>query len=198
MDPVSVRVFTSHPVAAAQYARLLASEKDIRLVADEERFQVGVFDSEMRSLEATLTLVRLKCPAMRPLLLSSHCDENECLRWLLRGIWGLVQYERYEEDLPRAVRQAAEGQLWFAGPVVIRWMKIEAARRARALRPPLSKREQEVMELLLRRLSNKEIADILGVSERTVKFHVSNVLHKLHIESRQELPVDLLPFLKPV
>jgi DNA-binding CsgD family transcriptional regulator len=43
------------------------------------------------------------------------------------------------------------------------------------------------MELLLRRLSNREIAGTLGITERTAKFHVSNVLEKLHMTSRQDL-----------
>ena len=122
MGAISIRVFSSHPVAAADYARLLAHEKDFRLVADGELSQIGVFDSELASLDAVLTLTRLRAPTMRPLLLASPCDENECLRWLFRGVWGVVAYERYEENLPRAVRQVAEGQLWFPAPVVIRWM----------------------------------------------------------------------------
>lgn len=193
MGAISIRVFASHPVAAAQYTHLLATEKDFRLVADEDPFQVGVFDAEPASGETVLTLARLKFPAMRPLLLSFPCDENGCLRWLFRGVWGLVTYDRYEEELPRAVRQVAEGHLWFPAPTVMRWMRIDAARRASALRFPLTPREREVMDFLLRRFSNKEIADILNISDRTVKFHVGNILNKLHVSSRQELAARWLP-----
>ena len=66
--------------------------------------------------------------------------------------------------------------------------------RGSALRLALTPREREVMEFLLRRLSNKEIAEILGISERTVKFHVGNILNKLHVNSRQELSAKSVPY----
>ena len=188
-----IRVFASHPVAARQIKRLLGAEPDFTLVPDDEPFQVGVFDAESSSVDAVLTLARLKFTAMRPLLVAFPCDESECLRWLFRGVWGLVPYDRYEEELPRAVRLVAGGQFWFPSPVLIRWMQIDSARRASALRLSLTPRERQVMEFLLRRFSNKEIAEILNISERTAKFHVSNILGKLHVTSRQELAVKWVP-----
>ena len=194
MPPTTVRIFSSHPVAAEQYEKVLAAEKDLRLVRKEDPFQVGVFDSESASVEAVLTMARLRFPVMRPLLMAYPLDESECMRWLFRGAWGMVPFDRYERDLPRAVRRLAEGQLWFPAPVVMRWMRISEARRASAYRISLSKREKQVMELLLRRFSNKEIAEIVGVSERTVKFHVSNVLNKLQVNSREELTAKWVPY----
>jgi DNA-binding NarL/FixJ family response regulator len=193
MGSITIRIFASHPVAAGQYSRLLASERDFRLVADPEPFQVGLFDGEPTAAEGTITLARLKLPSMRPLVLISSCEENECLRWILRGVWGVVAYNRYEQDLTAAVRQVAAGQLCYPVSVVCRWMQIEAARRSQALSLPLTRREREIMEFLSRRLSNREIAGILGISERTVKFHVGNILSKLHVSSRWELSTASLP-----
>lgn len=193
MAAVTVRVFAPHPVLAAQYTRVLAKEKNFRLVQKQDHFQVGVFDAQLDSVEAGLTLIRLKVPFMRPLLLSCPCDKNECLRWLFRGVCGLVTYDRYEEELPRAVRYLADGRLWFPASVVNCWMCMDAPRREFAHRFPLTRREREVVEFLFRRLSNKAIADILGVSERTVKFHVGNILDKLQISSRQELSASWVP-----
>jgi DNA-binding CsgD family transcriptional regulator len=53
--------------------------------------------------------------------------------------------------------------------------------------PPLSRREREVYDLLLENLSNKEIAKRLNVSERTAKFHVSNLLSKFQVKRRSDL-----------
>lgn len=193
MAAISIRVFASHPVAAGQYTRLLAAQEDFRLLRDDEPLQVGVFDAESPSAEAVLTLARLKFSRMRPVLVAFPCNKNECLRWLFRGVWGLVNYDRYEEELPRAVRQVASGQLWFPAPVVIRWMRIDEARRSSALHLSLTPRERQIMEFLLRRFSNKEIAEILNISERTAKFHVSNILSKLQVTSRQELATGWVP-----
>ena len=70
----------------------------------------------------------------------------------------------------------------------------------------LTEREQEVLGLLLRRLSNKEIATILRISVRTAKFHVGNILHKLNVTDREKLRSSLAqgvnspvpPVLRPV
>lgn len=193
MSGTPVRVFASHPVAAERYRRLLEAAGDFEFPPEDQPFQVGVFDAESASVEAVLTLARLKFPAMRPVLVAFPCEENECLRWLFRGVWGLVAYDHYAEELPRAVRQVAGGQFWFPSYVILRWMAIDGARRASALRLTLTPRERQVMEFLLRRFSNKEIAEILNISERTVKFHVSNILSKLQVDSREQLAVRWVP-----
>ena len=124
---------------------------------------------------------------MRPLLLSYPCDEDECLRWMFRGARGMVSYDRYEKDLPRAVRTLAQGQLYFPSQVVNRWKQLDSRVRTSAQYVPLTHREIEVAGLLSRRLSNKQVGVILGLTERTVKFHVGNILTKLGLESRYEL-----------
>ena len=190
VDRVPVRVFASHPILKDHYIRLLAGEEDFHLVGDEDVFQVAVFDSALECLEAGLTLLRLRFPSMRPLLLSYPLDEKECFRWLFRGLWGLVPYDRHQEELPGAIRALAQGQLWFPAPVLGRWQAMSS--RTRPFKPPvpLTKREREVMEFLVRRFSNPEIADILNISRQTVKIHVGSILEKLHVSSRQELSAE--------
>lgn len=187
MEPITIRVFASHPFARILYTNLLAAAGDLRVVEEGEPFQVGVFDGELTDIESVLNLARLKCPSMRPLLLSHADDENECLRWIFRGIWGLVPYEACQEQLVRAVRVLAEGQLWFPPAVIMRWMQMTSPPAAPWEKVPLTRREREVMELVLRRLSNREIGSILHIRERTVKFHVGNILNKLQVESRHDL-----------
>ncbi len=189
---IFVRVFASHPVAETHYRRVLAAEKDFRLVSTEQVFQVGIFDGEAVSVEPLLSITRLRVPFMRPLVLCGPCDGNESIRWLFRGAWGVVTYDRYEEDLACAVRQLAEGLLWFPPSVVARWKQMDGAHRASAHHLSLTHREREVLVFLVRRLSNKEIASILKISEPTVKFHVGNILKKLDVSSRHELSVQLI------
>lgn len=187
MLPISVRIFASHPVAVAQYRRVLAAESGIHLALKEKCIDVGVFDVELPCLEPTLTVARLGSPSMRPLLLSCPIGEEECLRWMLRGVRGMVLYDHYEKELPHAIRTLAQGQLYFAPQVISKWKAIDARMRAAALCMPLTRRELEVAGLLSRRLSNKQIGAVLGLTERTVKFHVGNLLAKLGLGSRYEL-----------
>ena len=187
VSTTKVRIITSHPVLTAQYTRALESDTSIQLVSEREPFDIGVFDGGLPSLDAALHVARVRLPFMRPVLLWSCCDENSCLQWVLRGVWGVVAYDRYETDLSNAVRYVAAGQLWVPPLVVIRWMQIERTGRSAGSQVALTDREREVLQLLERRLSNKEIAGILRISERTAKFHVGNILSKLHLRSRQDL-----------
>ncbi len=187
MKKIAVRVFASHPVVRKHFTQVLAVEQDLLLSEDKDDLQVGVFDAEMPSIELTLTLARPKYPFMRPLLVSATSHNETCLRWLFRGICGWVPCERYEEQLAKAVRHVATGGFWFPRAVIQRWMQISASQAGQLWPDPLTTRESEVLGLLLRRLSNKDIASILNITERTAKFHVGNVLNKLQATSRREL-----------
>lgn len=185
--PVLVRIFAAHPVALREYTGALARESDMRVVSSDVAFSVGVFDGDDVEIGRSLALAHAKAPSMRAVLISDVSTSDESLRWILKGFWGLVPYSRYQEDLGRAVRQVAAGQLWFPPQAVIRWMQSTDVRRVSSSVPGLTWREREVTDLLERRLSNKEIACVLRISERTVKFHVGNVLAKLRVHSRLEL-----------
>ena len=190
--PITFRVFAAHPIATAQYVRVLASEPGIRSAADDEPVTVGIFDSALSQPEARLKLGQLKFPALRAVLLTPSYDATECLRWLSEGFWGLVACSRYEDELPTAVQSVAEGRLWVPAPVAVRWTRMAASKSPSPSNAMLSEREQAVVRCLERRLSNKEIAVMFGVSERTVKFHVSNIFRKLKIRSRADIASQTL------
>lgn len=187
MVAARVRVFASHPIASAEFHRLLWSYPGCCVVEEEGPFDVGVFDGELQALDAVLTMALVKVPVMRPLLVTTRCDDATCLRWLMRGIWGIIAYDRYEGELCRALETLANGQLWVPASVVARYLRVEKAQCLPAATSTLTEREQEILGLLLRRLSNKEIASILRITPRTVKFHVGNVLRKLQATSRRDL-----------
>jgi len=187
VPPITFRVFAAHPIATVQYVRVLASEPGIRSAANDEPVTVGIFDSALSQPEARLKLAQSKFPALRALLMTPSCDATECLRWLSEGFWGVVAYSRYEAELPTAVQRVAEGRLWVPAPVAVRWMRMVTSKSPSPPKAMLSKREQEMVRCLERRLSNKEIAVMFGVTERTVKFHVSNILRKLNLRSRADI-----------
>jgi DNA-binding NarL/FixJ family response regulator len=193
MLPVSVQIFAAHPVAAARYRQVVSEEPDLRLATQERCVDVGLFDGELPYLEATLTMARLSCPSMRPLLMASPSDEDWYLRWMFRGVRGVVSYDAYARELPQAIRKLAQGLLYFPPQIIGRWRQLDSRVRVRAQSLPLTHRELEVAGLLSRRLSNKQIGVALGLTERTVKFHVGNILTKLRLGSRYELYAVGLP-----
>jgi len=103
---------------------------------------------------------------------------------------GILTYEEAREQLIRALPLVANGGFWcraLCSPVSsILFLRISRAAEVRFCRN-LSRREQEVLDSLLENLSNKEIASKLNIAERTVKFHVSNLLNKFGVRRRADL-----------
>jgi len=90
------------------------------------------------------------------------------------------------------VRKLAQGGLYFSSHVINRWERVDPIRvRAATQFALLTRREMEVAGILSRGLSNKQIATSLGLTERTVKFHVRNILTKVGLRSRYELHAAL-------
>ena len=91
--------------------------------------------------------------------------------------------------LVNAIRRTMAGEVFY-GAVVAQLIREYHQRRRHEDQPPemLTPREFEVLDLLVDRKSNQEIAELLVISVKTVKTHVANILAKLHLESRYEIP----------
>ena len=111
------------------------------------------------------------------------------------GIDGFVTlHKKWKTELPKAVLALLQGRLWVPSEVLLAFVKQMKTMLDRQLLAgqSLTAREGQVLQLLVRQLTNKEIAHQLNISERTAKFHVSNVLGKLGLENRRNLLVDSL------
>ena len=119
-------------------------------------------------------------------------DEVESIRGLLNSnahAWGVLSTDATEDELVAAVRAMGEG-LWVGAPSLVRSLIRLSGRREssseESLVEPLTAREMEVIQLMAQGLANKQIALSLGISEHTVKFHLSSLYAKLGISSRTE------------
>ena len=141
---------------------------------------------------ALLSNILDRYPDARLLVVGDKLKETESYALLRQGVKGILTYEEAREQLPRALPQVAAGGFWVPRPVLSRFvdsiLSSTQGRRLRADSPSdLSRREQEVLNSLLENLANKEVADRLHISERTVKFHVSNLLAKFGVRRRADL-----------
>ncbi|MBH1936935.1 response regulator transcription factor [Streptomyces sp. AV19] len=114
------------------------------------------------------------------------------IRFTQANVRAVVHSDDPEDDLVKAVRRASNGAGYVSPGLSSELMRLVRTTVPRPLRPvpthtPLTSREAEVLQLVRRGLANKEIARRLGLSEKTVKFHVSNVLAKAHMASRAQL-----------
>lgn len=128
-------------------------------------------------------------PGVAFLALDQAGADVEVAHLLRTGFAGFISHDQAPQLVGAAISAVAEGQVW-ASPEVIRIYMTLTSQRA-ALRgtgiETLTLREGQVLDLLRRRYSNKEMASLLGISESTVKFHVSNVLTKLSVTDRRDI-----------
>lgn len=150
---------------------------------------VAVLDCQLPGLsgiEVAREVQRQGFPT-RILALSAYSDEKYVRGMIAAGAVGYLLKEEAPGVIVAAVQAAAEGQAWFSPAVAAHVAAM--ARGERAGPGDLTEREWQVLRLVARGKTNKEIALALQVVERTIEFHVSNVLSKLQVASRVEAAV---------
>ncbi len=133
-----------------------------------------------------------RSPGARLLVVAEKFSVAESHNLLRMGAKGLLTYAEARDQLPRALPLVAKGGFWVPRALLSEFVdSILTNARGRRLKvetaTELSRREQEVLETLLENLANKEIASKFNISERTVKFHVSNLLSKFGVRRRADL-----------
>jgi DNA-binding NarL/FixJ family response regulator len=194
---ISVLVVDDHAVVRAGLASLLATAADVRLVGsaadgheavrryDELQPDVVLMDLSMPELDgvaATERIVRAH-PDARIVVLTSLSDDRKILDALRAGATGYLLKDAGPDDVLAGIRAAAAGGAPLdprAGRVLLQ--------SQRTLRPArdLSDREEAVLRLVAEGLPNKLIARRLGITERTVKAHLTNVFQRIGVSDRTQ------------
>ena len=127
--------------------------------------------------------IRRELPEVEVVALTSVLDDASVFGAIRAGAIGYLLKDTEAEDLCRAIKSAAAGQVQLSPQAAARLM-----REVRVPESPeaLTQREIEVLRLMAQGLANKEIARELGIGEKTVKTHVSNILSKLGVLSRTQ------------
>jgi DNA-binding NarL/FixJ family response regulator len=126
------------------------------------------------------------------LVVGDNLKEADSYTLLRHGMKGILNYAEAREQLPRALALVASGGFWVPRKVLSRFVDFilnttQGRRLRRDSASELSRREEEVLAALLEDLANKQVADRLHISERTVKFHVSNLFTKFGVRRRADL-----------
>jgi DNA-binding NarL/FixJ family response regulator len=203
--PVRVCILWQDPLVLAEFQRVL-EDRDFDLHAMRlERDQVPslnevlpghadvcVVDLGSRGPDGAL-IAELSSRGMSTLsvFVAEAFSEATAFQLLRFGTKGLVTHAEASEHLPRILRDVLTGGFWVPRTVLSRFVETtlteSAPRRPAGLAPALTPRERDVLDDLLKNLSNKEIAKRLRISDRTAKFHVSNVLAKYGVKRRADL-----------
>jgi DNA-binding NarL/FixJ family response regulator len=204
--PLRVMVVDDHPIWRDAIERDLrnAGLVVVAVAGDGEqalrripaaRPDVVVLDLRLPTLDGVDTTRRIAAehPGVRVLVLSASGEEQDVLAAIKAGATGYLVKSASREELLEAVRRTAAGDAVFtpglAGLVLgeFRRMMSDGARGDAATGPRLTDRETEILRLVAKGLSSRQIAERLVLSHRTVQNHTQNVLAKLQLHNRVEL-----------
>ena len=155
-------------------------------MADALLPDVVLMDIVMPAMDVISAIAAIKGrhPDIEVVALTSFIEEDRVTAALEAGASGYLLKDAEADDVAAAVRRAHAGEIHL-DPQVARML----AQRVRNPYPghePLTEREREVLRLVARGHSNKEIAALLDITERTARTHVSNILGKLDLASRTQ------------
>jgi DNA-binding NarL/FixJ family response regulator len=203
---IVIQLLSSHPVLTGAVEELLSRLQDLPVqlfpsaVNEAEAIRrpgsSRLFLLDACSLHTDLGPLAGRCRAQFPgskflaLLLPGNESLAEKTRLFYWGIDGFMELSKtWQTELPSAIHTILKGGFWVPSEITLTFIQNAKALLDAQLLPGhfLTAREGQVLQLLMRRLTNKEISRALGISERTVKFHVSNVLSKLQLDDRRGL-----------
>ena len=192
-EKIRILIVDDHSMVRMGMASLLAMEADMEVVAEAEdlaqavgaftqsRPDVTLMDVRMPGGSGLDALVRIRAvaPEARVVMLSTFDLEEPILAAYAAGACGYLLKSIRGAELAAAIRRAHAGELCFP-PALQRHVA------ARGRTKPLTPREVEILDLIRRGFSNKEIGQMLGITENTAKFHVKAILAKLEVTDRAE------------
>jgi NarL family two-component system response regulator LiaR len=198
-DPIRVLIVDDHPVVRQGLRGFLETYSDLKVVAEAENGAQAVdlarqhvpdvilMDLLMPGMYGVEAIDRITAvsPATHIIVLTSYPNDEYLFPAMRAGAQGYLLKDVEPETLVGAIRAAAHGQATLHPSVAARLVK-GADHPDDDSPADLSDRELEVLRLIARGLSNKEIAGELTLAEGTVKSHVSNILSKLHLAHRTQ------------
>jgi two-component system, NarL family, response regulator LiaR len=202
---ISVIIVDDHVVVRKGLRLLLEQQPDITVVGEggdgEQAIKlaadlvpdVALLDLLMPRVDGVTAVREIKriTPSTQVIILTSYHEDDQIFGVIKAGALSYLLKDTGPEELVAAVRAAVQGESKLHPMVAARVLR-EVQQRAHSPLAELTPREVDVLTLIARGRSNYEIAHELGVGERTVKTHVSNILSKLHLADRTQAAIYAL------
>jgi NarL family two-component system response regulator YdfI len=198
MVKVQVLIADDHPIVRSGIRTELSRHQDFEIVgeavtgdqvlewASKAKIDVVILDINMPGLKTLEVIKRLRksYPVTKILVVTAYTDKGTVTGILNAGAEGFITKDEDPYVIPDAIRSILQGKNWL-GPVastlVVKRLKEPRTNQGNSL---LTDREITVLGLIANGLTTKEIANQIGMAERTVEFHITNIYEKLGVSSR--------------
>lgn len=201
--PIRVLIADDHGVVRHGLKMYMADDPDFAVVGEARNGREAVamaldlkpdvvlMDLLMPELDgiAATNEIRRSLPDTEVIAMTSVLEDGSVAGAVRAGAIGYLLKDTQEEDLLRAIKAAASGQVQISPEAATRLVKDV---RAPEPREPLTERETQVLQLVAQGKANKEIARLLDIGENTVKTHVRRILVKLDMQSRTQAAIFAL------
>ena len=200
-EVIRVMIADDHPIVRQGLALILASQSDMELIATakdgteaveialETNPDVVIMDIQMPNKDGITAIQEIleKRPNMLVLVLTSFPDDDKVYRAIQAGAMGYVLKDSSPEFLVQSIRLLFQGQAALHPNIARKLiLDIKHPEDGPKTNLPLTPRELELLKCLARGLSNRQIAEELTISVRTVSTHIRNILDKLDLPNRTQ------------
>lgn len=192
-DPIRILIVDDHPVVRTGLASMLATQENFVVVGaassgeealsllGETEPDIMLLDLRMPGMNGIETLTALqKCPAPpRVIVLTSFETDEDVYRAIQAGAHGYLLKSTMQQEMIVAIRAVAAGKRHIPQRIASRLAK-------RMSRPALTPREQEILGMMAKGLTNKQIGGVFRISGNTARNHVNSIIEKLEVSDRTE------------
>jgi NarL family two-component system response regulator LiaR len=204
-NPITVIIVDDHAVVRQGLIAFLQTQDDIEVIGEAENgvqllellphsvpdvLLMDLIMPDMDGVEATRR-VKTISPHTQVIIFTSYYKDEHIFPAVRAGALSYILKDSKPDELADAIRKASRGEAVLHPRVAARLVQEVQGARRETLNPfsELSDREMEILRLIASGISNREIAETLFISEKTVKSHVSNILSKLHLADRTQAAV---------
>ncbi len=201
---ISIVLAEDHLIVREGIRKLLEAEDDFAVVGEATNGReaidmvsklgpdVIVMDIALPLLNGMMACRHLNkiCPQTRVLMLSAHGDDAYVEESIESGAAGFMLKQAPGSALAQAIREVHAGRRFYSSAILRRYREVQSGLNTGSgpkKRPPLTSRESEVLQLIAEGKANKETADELGISIKTVEKHRTNLMRKLNIHDTATL-----------